>query len=95
MKYRTKTIIIEAITFDELIEYGITQGENVVSGMPWSFKYNGHSVTHESDECYLISSLKGTFCFTIHEMLITRINGEMYSCNIKIFEATYERIGEK
>ena len=48
--------------------------------MPWSFKYNGHPVTHENNECYLIPTLEGTHNFTPQDMLITGVNGEIYPC---------------
>ena len=38
MKYRKKPVVIEAITFDELVEYGKAHGGNIVDGMPWSFQ---------------------------------------------------------
>ena len=46
MKYRKKPVVIEAITFDELVEHGRQSGA-IVNGMPWSFEYNGHPITHE------------------------------------------------
>lgn len=94
-KYRKKPVVIEAITFDEFVEYGKTHGANIVNGMPWSFNYNGHPVTHENDKCYLIPTLEGTHNFTPDDMLITGVQGEIYPCKIDIFEATYERVGEE
>jgi len=60
MKYRKKPVVIEAITFDELVRHGIDSGGNIVRGMPWSFQYQGHPITHENDDCYLIPTLEGT-----------------------------------
>lgn len=94
MKYMKKPVIIEAITFDEFVEYGRNNGANIVKGMPWSFKYNGHGVTHENDECYLIPTLEGVYNFTPKDMLITGVSGEIYPCKIDIFELTYELVGE-
>jgi hypothetical protein len=91
-KFRKKPIVIEAITFDELVEYGKTNGANVVNGMPWSFEYNGHPVTHENDDCYLIPTLEGTMRFERGDMLITGIKGEIYPCKLDIFEKTYEPV---
>jgi hypothetical protein len=91
--YRKKPVVIEAITFDELVEHGRNNGGNIVNGMPWSFNYNGHPVTHENDECYLIpSNTGGTERFTPNDMLITGVNGEIYPCPKNIFEATYEMV---
>lgn len=94
MKYRKKPVVIEAITFDEFVEYGKSHGANVVNGMPWSFNYNGHPVTHENDKCYLIPTLEGTHNFTPDDMLITGVQGEIYPCKIDIFQATYEEVKE-
>lgn len=93
-KYRKKPVVIEAITFSEFVQYGKQNGGNIVNGMPWSFVYNGHAVTHESDECYLIPTLEGVMHFTPNDMLITGVNGEIYPCKPDIFEATYEKVGE-
>ena len=93
MKFRKKPIIVEAITFDELVAFGKTQTE-LVSGMPWSFAYNGKPITHENDACYLIPTLEGTMKFTPSDMLITGISGEIYPCKRDIFDATYEKIDE-
>lgn len=91
-QFRKKPIIIEAITFDELVEYGKHNGANIVNGMPWYFNYGEHPITHENDECYLIPTLEGTMKFTPQDMLITGVNGEVYPCKIDIFEKTYEEI---
>lgn len=91
-RYRKKPVIIEAITFDEFIEYGKKNGANIVNGMPWSFEYNGHPVTHENDECYLIPTDEGDMNLTPNDMLITGIQGEIYPCKKDIFKETYEPI---
>lgn len=91
-KFRKKPVVIDAITFQEFIEYGISVGGNIVEGMPWHFDYNGHRVTHENNECYLIPTLEGTHKFTPLDMLITGVKGEIYPCKIDIFESTYEKV---
>lgn len=80
-KYRKKPVVIKAITFEEFVEHGKNNGANIVRGMPWSFNYNGHAVTHESDERFLIQTLEGVHNFTPQDMLITGVNGEIYPCN--------------
>lgn len=90
MKYRKKPVVIEAITFEEFIEYGRKHTDNIVDGMPWSFEYNGWVVTHETDTCYLIPTLEGIHNFTPDDMLITVVKGEIYPCKKDIFEKTYE-----
>jgi hypothetical protein len=92
MKFRKKPVVIDAITFDELVEYGKANEGNIVNGMPWSFKYKNQPITHETDDCYLISTLEGTMRMTREDMLITGVKGEIYPCKGDIFAATYEPV---
>lgn len=87
--YTKKPVTVEAITFDELVQYGRDNGENIVDGMPWSFKYKGWPISHERDDCYLIPTLEGTHNMTPADMLITGVKGEIYPCKLDIFELTY------
>lgn len=89
MKFRKKPVVIEAITFDELVQHGISSGGNVVGGMPWSFTYAGQPISHENDGCYLIPTLEGTMKMGREDMLITGVKGEIYPCKRDIFAATY------
>lgn len=90
-KYRKKPIEIEAITFDEMIEHGMNfQEANIVDGVPWSFEYQGHPITYEGDDCYLILTLEGNHRMTRNDMLLTGVNGEIYPCKIEIFKKTYD-----
>lgn len=93
-KYKKKPVVIEAITFKELVEYGRNNNANIVNGMPWSFQYAGHPITHENDECYLIPTLEGTMRLTPQDMLITGVVGEIYPCKIDIFKETYDLVFE-
>lgn len=94
MKFRKKPVVIEAITFDELVEHGKqwcgAEGHTLIGGMPWHFSYAGQVVTHENDDCYLIPTLEGTMRMGREDMLITGVQGEVYPCKKDIFEATYE-----
>ena len=92
MKVRKKPVTVEAITFDELVEYGRTHGANIINGMPWSFDYAGHPITHETDDCYLIPTPEGMMKMMRGDMLITGVKGEIYPCKPDIFAATYEPI---
>ena len=90
MKFRKKPVVIEAITFDELVEHGRASGASIINGMPWSFDYAGWPITHEDDNCYLIPTLEGTMKFGRGDMLITGVKGEVYPCKMDVFCATYE-----
>lgn len=93
-KYRKKPVIVDAITFDELINHGLANSNSIINGMPWSFEYEGHPITHENDECYLIPTLEGIHNMTPKDMLITGVSREIYPCKIDIFELTYEKVEE-
>jgi len=90
MKFRKKPVVIEAITFAELVAHGKASNADIVDGMPWSFYYAGHPVTHENDACYLITTLEGNMRMTPGDVLITGVKGEIYPCKADIFAATYE-----
>ena len=95
-QFRKKPVVITAITFDQLVAHGTVQCKaegrqsNIVNGMPWSFSYAGHPITHENDDCYLIPTLEGTMKMGRDDMLITGVKGEIYPCKRDIFEATYD-----
>ncbi|GAA2871852.1 hypothetical protein GCM10010837_24230 [Aminobacter niigataensis] len=90
--WRKKPVVIEAITFDDLVAHGVSSGAPLTGGMPWSFSYKGHPITHENDNCYLIPTLEGTMRFDRGDMLITGVNGEIYPCKPDIFAKTYEQV---
>ncbi len=95
-QFRKKPVVITAITFDQLVAHGTDlckaegRQSNIVNGMPWSFSYAGHPITHENDDCYLIPTLEGTMKMGRDDMLITGVKGEIYPCKRDIFEATYD-----
>ena len=91
-RFRKKPVVIEAITFDELVAHGKANGGNIVNGMPWSFVYQGQHISHEDDSTYLIPTLEGTMKFKRGDMLITGVKGEIYPCKLDIFEKTYEPV---
>lgn len=92
MKYQHKPEIVEAITFDELVQYGLEHaGKHIVRGIPWSFNYKGHSITNENRECYVIPGFENNH-LTPNDMLITNIKGEIYVLNKNEFEDKYELI---
>lgn len=90
MKVRKKSVVIEAITFDELVAHGKASGAGLVNGMPWSFEYRRHQITRKNDQCYLIPTIEGMMRMTPTDMLITGVEGEIYPCDLDIFAATYE-----
>jgi len=93
MKYRKKPVEVEAITFDEFVAFGREANPSNAAahgGFAWFFVYQGHPVTHENDDCYLIPTLEGVMRFDRGDMLITGVKGEIYPCKMDIFAATYD-----
>lgn len=92
-KFRKKPVVIEAITFEELVAHGAKvdpEGAALHGGYSWHFEYAGHKLTHENDDRYLIPTLEGTMDMRRGDMLITGVQGEIYPCKADIFAATYE-----
>lgn len=77
-KYQTKPEVVEAVTFEEFIEYGKANSDHIVNGIPYTIHYNGEHVSYYDNECYLINTINGTEGFTPEHMLITNAIGEMY-----------------
>jgi hypothetical protein len=91
--FKMKQVVVEAITFDEFIEYGKGNGANIVNGMPWSFEYKGLSVTHENDTLYLIPAGKGVcYHFTPEDVLISNSDGKTFPLKKQLFESDYEKV---
>jgi len=78
-----KTLV--AITFDDLVEHGRSQGVPLYGTreMPWSFTYEGHPVTHENDDCYLVPTRFGAAQLWRGDLLVTGADGEIYPCKRK------------
>lgn len=94
--YRKKPVVIEAFTFDEFVAAGKKWREEAgqpvteANGMPWSFEFRGHQVTHENDCCYLIPTREGVMNMTPNDMLLVGVEGEIYPCKVDIFQKSYE-----
>lgn len=58
-KYKRKQDSVQALNWEEFIQYGKENVDHLTEGMPWSFNYKGNPVTHENDERYYITSSVG------------------------------------
>ena len=94
MIYKHKPTEVEAITFDELVEYGlkVTGARPLSEGMPWNFLYKRHHITQKNGNCYFIPTLEGTMNFKRGDMLITGVSGEIYPIKQDIFNETYDPV---
>ncbi len=93
-RYRRKADEIEAITFEELVAHGIAQGVPLTNGMPWSFEYQGHPITHENDNCYLVMTAEGQMRFEREDMLVTDGAGRTRTAAAAYVTMLYDRIPE-
>ncbi len=73
--FKLKSKIVEAVTFDELIQHGIDSGAQLVNGMPWSFEYKGYPVTSENDSLYFVCVNGVNISITDDEVLIIDLDG--------------------
>lgn len=98
MKVRKKPIIVEAFTFDELVEWGKTcctcDDIPLVAGMPWSFNFRGHPITNETDDCYLIPTLGGTNKMNRLDMLIVDEHNTLSVWTWDDFRENFEIVAE-
>lgn len=63
-------------SFEQFVQYGRDQKVPLIHNMPWSFIFQGFPVTHENDECYLITKPNGsTLKFTPQHSLIFNSRG--------------------
>lgn len=93
MKYYKRNASVEAVTFDELVQHGIEQDADLIRGMPRFFKYRGHRITHENDNCYLIASpAGGSLPFKRGDMLTFCGDGSLFPMELAYFCMTYESL---
>lgn len=83
-KYVKKPVVIEAVTYEELIKNGHDK--------PIKFEYNGYIIKRYDDDRYIIPTLEGDMLLGKNDMLITGVDGEIYSCKKENFEKTYEKV---
>ena len=63
------------ISFDTFLQHGHENGANIVNGMPWSWKINNKTVTHENRHCYIVKTIKGFKKFELGDQLIATKDG--------------------
>jgi len=80
----------EALRFDDLVAHGVAQGVPLTNGMPWSFTYANHPITHENDDCYLIVTPRGDGGrFNRGEILVNE-DGRLHAMDALQFAARFE-----
>ena len=88
--YKRKIELVQVYTFDELVQYAQEHSE----APHWHFEWNGFRFTHESDECYLMTRIGGTWepkLVTPTDVLVSYPDGFMYPYPKVLFNRAYER----
>lgn len=69
---------LETVTFTQFVQYGRDNGGNIVNGMPWSFSFRGHPVSHENDRRYIIGNgTSNGLNFTPDDLLVINPDGSL------------------
>lgn len=90
-KYKSHVVEVEALTFDELIQFGLDDGANVQNGMPWSFMWKDHPITHETDELYLVPRIVGIGDLKIGPSdILLDLNGVAHVMDRELFGAIFQ-----
>lgn len=80
---------IEVHTFLDLIKSGMDQGVPVNNGFPWSFKFKGYPVTHETNQDYLILDGATTRHVTPNHVILSDGEGILDILTIEAFLTRY------
>lgn len=90
MKYCKRPVVVEAFTFEEVLNHAKFNNAPLLNNAPWCIQLAGHLISHETDDCYLIPTLEGVMKFTPGDMLIIGVKGEIYPCKADIFHLIYD-----
>lgn len=94
MRCVQKNDVVFAMSFDQLVEYGLQHTTNIVNGYPWSFAletpWSLLRVTHENDNRYIID---GTALDRGNVIVV--VNGVCaYQLPIEVFEQLFTQVGD-
>ncbi len=95
-KYLTKPVMIEAITFEQLTQYGMDLGPCDRNGMPTAFVYMGNQITSLDKDAYTIRIpyLGTDMMFVRGDILVTGPNGRLYVYKRDIFDLTFNSVNQ-
>ena len=84
MKFRKRSVIVDAVCFDDYFDESPVEFRNVL------MCENAFSM-HER---FFIQTLEGDMYVNKGDWIIKGVNGEFYPCKPHIFEKTYEKVEE-
>lgn len=71
------------ISFDQLIEHGLLNGANIISGIPHIWNINGKCIRYENDSAYNIETFDGYKRFERGDYLIA------FESGLQVFKTEY------
>lgn len=87
MKYRKKSVTIEAVPCRDIIHFR--------SELPEAFKTAiAEHVIEVHANHVIVKTLEGDHLGRLGDMIIQGVKGEFYPCKPDIFDATYDRVEE-
>ncbi|WP_024427159.1 hypothetical protein [Bacillus safensis] len=86
-KYRKKPVVVEAVLFEDTLE-SITTIAEMTRHTTTQIDYGHNPITLR------IPTLEGVMTAQVGDYIIRGVEGEFYPCKPKIFEKTYEKVGE-
>lgn len=89
-KYNLKPMTVEAITYNELLEYGKKVKIDSIENGYWTFKYNGCLAMYMNHNI-IIYTPEGTIYFIDEQVLVTYPSGKMKKYEIQDFNDLYEK----
>ena len=93
MKYRKKSVIIEAVLASELLEMFKHNWEKLPKWVSKAYEEGIINTITEDD--FIVKTLEGDMKATKNDYLIQGVMEEIYPCKIDIFNITYELVEEE
>jgi len=92
MRYVERRKEVEVVFFHDFVKYGKEHSENVVDGIPWHFDYKGNAVSHENDDCYLITTIDDMLSFESDSVLLIGVNNKLSVIKKDVLDDLYQMI---
>lgn len=93
MKFRKKPIVIEAFTFEEVIEAGRETATATIEDHPAAFLFRGIQLSYAGNHTYSLVTPDGMVDFTPDDVLMVSPEGVVYPCSKDAFDLEYVKAG--
>lgn len=93
MKYRKKSVIIDAVLASDLLEMFKHNWKELPQWV--NEAYENGTINTITDNDFIIKTLEGNMKATINDYLIKGVMDDIYPCKKDIFDITYELVEEE